>query len=285
LPMMSMSDVFVGGLVVAKGKTADFHGLPAGAPRPVSGNGNPETFPAVSAKSTLKLGIVLNALFGWAISGNLSHSKELNLTQIDALFYGSDGTAPALADPNTQKDVKDLVESQHLKVYQVKAISTTKAIKFTTSGSLGASVSVSGGNGTDAKATDCKTDTPSGQGNAPQNNTSQPAGDKPKQNFMQAATGSPSPSGSLQLCTSSDHSLTLATSTDMVFAVKLYEVTLDPNTHTYVAGAIPVHAGNGAWFDLINRPPSELREGDVRKNPGGAVGLSSRWEKSKTVNN
>lgn len=281
LPMMAMKDVFVGGLVVAKGKNADFHGLPNGVTQPTVTGGDPENFPAESSKTSLSLSIALNALFGWAIGGNLSHSKNLDITQITATFYKSNDNSSALADPKTQADIKDLIQRQHLKVYQIQSLSTTKAIKFTTSGSIGAGISVAGGNGTNAKSTDCASSSSGNQGNGSQGtNNGTPTSPGAKENAAQTQPTN-TPGGSAQLCTSSDNTLSLTTTDDLVFAVKLYAVTLNKDTNTYVANAIPGHAGSGPWSDLMNSPVGQLKENDVRTLKGASAGLNTRWTSKK----
>jgi len=281
IPMMSTNQLFVGGLVVAKGKNADFYGLPAGVTHPTSSSGDPETFPAQTSKSSLSLSVALNALFGWSVGGNLAHSKNSTVNQIDATLYTSGDVDSALSNSKTQEAIKDLINRQHLKVYQVRSVSTTKTIKFSTSGSLGASVSVSGGNGTDAKATNCQnssgSQSPTDSGNTGGNGSSPGAAGASQHSMQsQAAATSPTPGGSLQLCTSSDTSLTLATSNDLVFAVKLYEVAL--NGSTYVASAIPAgHVGNGGFSDLMNAAVANMSNSDVRRQPGAAAGFDSHW--------
>jgi hypothetical protein len=283
IPMMSMQQVFAGGLVTSKGKTADFHPLPQGVTPPTATSGDPETFPAESSKSSLSLSIALNALFGWAIGGNLAHSKNSDVNQIDATFYTSNDLDTTLKDPKTQAYIKDLIQRQHLKVYQVRSVSTTKTIKFTTSGSLGGGVSVSGGNGTDAKATNCQSSSgnqPTGAASGNTENGATPSSSGAKQNAMQAQASTPTagtPGGSLQLCTSGDNNLTLTTSGDMVFAAKVYEVALDPGTNSYIANAIPAHAGQGGWSDLMTQPANSMKESDVRRQGGAAAGLNPKW--------
>ncbi len=225
LPTMSMNEVYVGGLVTAKGKKdPTFYGLPPEDLLQVNAPGDPEVFPTTSSQSSLTLSVALNAIFGWTVGGGLQHSNNANLTQITASSYtfkkNANGSATdgsqVLSDHRTQEALRNLILRRHLSVYQVQQVSTTRSITFTTSGSIGANVSVSGGTANTATATNCgqaggssanQPGTTPSRGAAGDNGTTagKPAKAAAASMPANATTPAGTPGGSLQLCTTANN--------------------------------------------------------------------------------